>query len=152
MSLESKTYVAGAILTVALPSLRGKQCSTLLDRVSNFSLDAAQIKYQQARLLHWNEVARKLETWTGWGGYYHRRLTASLPIPRCPGAIGSRTWLWPWGSAGCAQAGFRRWSGFFRGDDSRGKTAASPPPLCACRCACIGPERKIRCDHPFRPG
>ncbi len=41
----------------------------------NSSVDAAQIKYQQARLHHWNEVARKLETWTGWGGYYHRRLT-----------------------------------------------------------------------------
>src|SRR5690348_5580075 len=38
-------------------------------------LDGAQIRYQQARLRHWNEVARKLETWTGWGGYYHRRLT-----------------------------------------------------------------------------
>ena len=44
-------------------------------RVSNFSLDAAQIMYRQARVLHWNEVARKFETWTGWGGYYHRRLT-----------------------------------------------------------------------------
>ena len=39
------------------------------------SAGAAQIKYQQTRLIHWNEVARKLETWTGWGGYYHRRLT-----------------------------------------------------------------------------
>jgi SAM-dependent methyltransferase len=43
--------------------------------VCNSSIDAAQIKYQKARLLHWNTVARKLETWTGWGGYYHRRLT-----------------------------------------------------------------------------
>jgi ubiquinone/menaquinone biosynthesis C-methylase UbiE len=39
------------------------------------SVDAAQNKYQKARLYHWNEVARKLENWTGWGGYYHRRLT-----------------------------------------------------------------------------
>ena len=39
------------------------------------SLDAAQLKYQQVRLRHWNQVARQLETWTGWGGYYHRRLT-----------------------------------------------------------------------------
>src|SRR4029453_5359589 len=37
--------------------------------------DAAQLKYQQVRLRHWNQVARQLETWTGWGGYYHRRLT-----------------------------------------------------------------------------
>jgi len=33
------------------------------------SLDAAQLKYQQVRLSHWNQVARQLETWTGWGGY-----------------------------------------------------------------------------------
>jgi SAM-dependent methyltransferase len=39
------------------------------------SLDAAQLKYQQVRRRHWNQVARQLETWTGWGGYYHRRLT-----------------------------------------------------------------------------
>src|SRR5215510_1533038 len=39
------------------------------------SVDAAQFKYQQVRLRHWNQVARQLETWTGWGGYYHRRLT-----------------------------------------------------------------------------
>jgi ubiquinone/menaquinone biosynthesis C-methylase UbiE len=38
-------------------------------------MDRTQTKYQQVRLLHWNEVARKLENWTGWGGYYHRRLT-----------------------------------------------------------------------------
>ena len=41
----------------------------------NSSIDAAQTQYQQARLLHWNAVARQLETWTGWGDYYHRRLT-----------------------------------------------------------------------------
>jgi ubiquinone/menaquinone biosynthesis C-methylase UbiE len=39
------------------------------------SIDAAQMRYQQARLLHWNEIASKLETWTSWGAYYHRRLT-----------------------------------------------------------------------------
>jgi ubiquinone/menaquinone biosynthesis C-methylase UbiE len=38
------------------------------------SLDSARAKYREARQLHWNEVARKLETWTGWGNYYHRRL------------------------------------------------------------------------------
>ena len=37
-------------------------------------LDAAQAKYQQARQLHWNEVARQLKAWKGWGGYYHQRL------------------------------------------------------------------------------
>lgn len=34
-----------------------------------------QTTYRQARQRHWNSVARKLETWTGWGGPYHRRLT-----------------------------------------------------------------------------
>jgi SAM-dependent methyltransferase len=38
-------------------------------------VDAAQAKYTEARLRHWNEVARHLKTWTGWGGYYHQRLT-----------------------------------------------------------------------------
>ena len=38
------------------------------------SIEATQTRYQEARLLHWNAVARKLETWTGWGAYYHRRL------------------------------------------------------------------------------
>src|SRR5688572_10295958 len=38
------------------------------------SLDA-ETKYQKTRVLHWNEVARKQERWTGWSGYYHRRLT-----------------------------------------------------------------------------
>ncbi len=40
----------------------------------DFTADAAWIAYQQARSRHWNAVAQKLETWTGWGGYYHRRL------------------------------------------------------------------------------
>jgi SAM-dependent methyltransferase len=39
------------------------------------SIDTWQSRYQEARLHHWNEVARNLETWTGWGGHYHRRLT-----------------------------------------------------------------------------
>ncbi len=31
-------------------------------------------EYQQSRRRHWDEVARKLESWTGWGEYYHQRL------------------------------------------------------------------------------
>ncbi len=37
-------------------------------------IDAAQIRYEQARRHHWNKVACELESSTGWGGYYHRRL------------------------------------------------------------------------------
>ena len=39
------------------------------------SVDAAAIKYQQDRVLHWNGVARELKRWRNWGRYYHRRLT-----------------------------------------------------------------------------
>jgi len=49
------------------------------------SAGASQIKYQQARLLHWNQVARNLETWTSWGGYYHRRLTQVYQSLIAPG-------------------------------------------------------------------
>ena len=42
---------------------------------SKYSLDVAQIRYQKVRVGHWNDVARKLETWSGWGAYYHQRLT-----------------------------------------------------------------------------
>ena len=47
---------------------------TAMAKINFNSIDAAQNKYQQARLLHWNSVARNLKTWTGWGSYYHRRL------------------------------------------------------------------------------
>src|SRR5919199_1333322 len=36
---------------------------------------AAQARYRQARMEHWDAVARRMDTWTGWGGCYHRRLT-----------------------------------------------------------------------------
>jgi SAM-dependent methyltransferase len=52
---------------------------------TDFSAGAAQIKYQQARLLHWDEVARNVETWTSWGGYYHRRLTQVYQSLVAPG-------------------------------------------------------------------
>jgi SAM-dependent methyltransferase len=42
--------------------------------VRNNQIDTAGESYRRARQLHWDEVARSLETWTGWGGYYHRRL------------------------------------------------------------------------------
>ena len=62
--------------------------------------DAAQIKYQQARLHHWNEVARKLETWTGWGAYYHRRLIEIYQ------SLISSGWFTPWRNK--RRAGARR--------------------------------------------
>lgn len=32
--------------------------------------------YQQTRRAHWQQVARKMEHWNGWGGAYHKRLSA----------------------------------------------------------------------------
>src|SRR5215510_1679500 len=52
-----------------------EQFSPTITTLIDSSVDAAQIRYKQARLHQWDEVARKLETWTGWGGYYHNRLT-----------------------------------------------------------------------------
>ena len=53
--------------------------------VCNSSPDTTQSKYQQARQNHWNEVARKQETWTSWGGYYHRRLNQVYQSLVAPG-------------------------------------------------------------------
>ena len=48
-------------------------------------IDPAQDKYQQSRRRHWNEVARKLDSRPGWGGYYHRRLTQVYQTVVSPG-------------------------------------------------------------------
>jgi SAM-dependent methyltransferase len=49
------------------------------------SRDAAQSEYRQARVRHWNAVATELDHWTGWGGYYHRRLTQVYETLVAPG-------------------------------------------------------------------
>jgi SAM-dependent methyltransferase len=36
--------------------------------------DPAANAYQQARIAHWNAIARKRDSWRGMGGWYHRRL------------------------------------------------------------------------------
>lgn len=36
--------------------------------------DPAANTYQQTRIAHWDAVARKRDTWQGWGKWYHRRL------------------------------------------------------------------------------
>ena len=40
----------------------------------NSSFDPAAQAYQQARIAHWDAVARKQDSWTGLGGWYQRRL------------------------------------------------------------------------------
>jgi len=39
------------------------------------SLDVKFASYQRLRRDHWDSVARKMESWMGWGGAYHARLT-----------------------------------------------------------------------------
>ena len=41
---------------------------------SSSFFDGAAKAYQQARVTHWNEIARKRASWQGMGGWYHRRL------------------------------------------------------------------------------
>jgi ubiquinone/menaquinone biosynthesis C-methylase UbiE len=41
--------------------------------------------YRSARQKHWDDVARSLDRWTGWGGYYHRRLTKIYQFLVAPG-------------------------------------------------------------------
>ena len=36
--------------------------------------DPAAQAYQKARIAHWNNIARKRDSWQGLGGWYHRRL------------------------------------------------------------------------------
>lgn len=37
-------------------------------------LDTEKKNYQEARIEHWDAVARSMDTWRGFGGYYHRRI------------------------------------------------------------------------------
>ena len=36
--------------------------------------DAAGQEYQRTHIAHWDAIARKRESWHGWGGWYHRRV------------------------------------------------------------------------------
>ena len=33
-----------------------------------------EVAYRQTRIAHWDALARRMDTWAGWSGYYHRRL------------------------------------------------------------------------------
>lgn len=41
--------------------------------------------YQQKRMAHWSAIARRLDAGTGWGGYYHKRLTEIYKFLIAPG-------------------------------------------------------------------
>jgi SAM-dependent methyltransferase len=44
----------------------------------------AQNHYKQTRIEHWDTVAELLDSWQGWGGFYHQRLTQTYRsvVPR----------------------------------------------------------------------
>jgi ubiquinone/menaquinone biosynthesis C-methylase UbiE len=47
--------------------------------------ETARQRYQQVRQAHWDGVARRLDHWHGWGGYYHQRLTQVYQSLVAPG-------------------------------------------------------------------
>lgn len=42
-------------------------------------------RYQAVRIARWDGIARRMETWTGWGAYYHRRLAQIYRFLVAPG-------------------------------------------------------------------
>lgn len=55
------------------------------DTMSGKSAGTAAIHYRRAREAHWDEIARKLDNWKGWGGYYHQRLARIYQFLVAPG-------------------------------------------------------------------
>ncbi len=50
-----------------------KENRGLLTNQHNFNDPAAE-RYRESHIAHWNNVARKQDSWHGWGGAYHQRL------------------------------------------------------------------------------
>jgi SAM-dependent methyltransferase len=57
--------------------------------------DPAALRYRAERVAHWDAIARRLDSWRGWGNAYHRRLTQVYQFLVSPGQsvleIGCRT-------------------------------------------------------------
>ncbi len=49
------------------------------------TFDSAGQTYQQIRMAHWDTVARQRDSWTGWGGAYHKRLAQVYRFLVSPG-------------------------------------------------------------------
>ena len=47
--------------------------------------DPARERYRQARSAHWDAIACKMDTWKGWGRYYHRRIQQVCQFLVSPG-------------------------------------------------------------------
>lgn len=57
---------------------------TTQSRGTNRAADAAE-RYSQERVAWWDAVARRQDTWDGWGAYYHRRLAEIYRTLVAPG-------------------------------------------------------------------
>ena len=60
-----------------------------MGKKDNRKKDIASVHYKKARIDHWDNVARRMETWRGYGGYYHRRLEEIFQFLTPLGDIGS---------------------------------------------------------------
>ena len=49
------------------------------------SNDRAFAEYQKKHIAHWDNVARKRDTWQGWGRFYHRRVAEIYRFLISPG-------------------------------------------------------------------
>jgi SAM-dependent methyltransferase len=47
--------------------------------------ETAQVRYSRSRMAHWDTIACQMDTWTGWGGYYHHRLAQIYQSLVAPG-------------------------------------------------------------------
>ena len=47
--------------------------------------DALETEYQRRRIAHWDAVARKMDSWSGWGGHYHQRIAQIYRFVVTPG-------------------------------------------------------------------
>jgi len=48
--------------------------------------ESVEEEYRRTRISHWDAVARRLDNWTGWGSYYHRRLAEVYRLIIPPGS------------------------------------------------------------------
>ena len=79
------SHSPNAQLRDGVPLARDSSAHDTTTSSFNSSIDAPQSKYQQERVRHWTEVARKVETWEGYGAYYHRRLVEIYQSLVAPG-------------------------------------------------------------------
>ena len=47
--------------------------------------ETSKYEYQKERIGHWDSIARKMDTWSSWGSYYHRRLIEIYQFLVAPG-------------------------------------------------------------------